>query len=235
MRVWNIGKTILRELFTFNSKCDYPLVEGVLIATFFHDLGMIHSTREDHGKLGSDLCLSWFSKGDIALPERFREILRAIELHDQKNVQIYASFSRGTPPEILGILSVADDLEALGTIGIYRYAEIYLERDISLEELGDKILKNVKNRFENLSASCKLCPSIIEKYRREYEELCLFFEQYMRQIAATAEPERVFSGHLGVINYIRTGSLDQASREQEDRVVSDYFKKLDYELDQARL
>ena len=235
LRVWNLGKQLFRELSTFNTGCDYSLVEGVLIATFFHDLGMIHSTREDHGKLGSDLCLRWFSKWEKPLPERFQEILRAIELHDQKNVQIYTSFSREVPPEILGILSVADDLEALGTIGIFRYAEIYLERNISLEELGDKILKNVKTRFENLSAGCKLCSSIIEKYRREYEELCLFYEQYGRQIAVTADAKTVFSGHLGVINYIRTGRLDQASRQQEDSLVSDYFKKLEYELAQARL
>jgi len=235
MRVWNLGKTILRELSTFNPDCSYPLVEGVLIATFFHDLGMVYSSREDHGKLGSDLCHTWFSKWNKNLPERFQEILRAIELHDQKNLQIYASFSRENPPEILGILSVADDLEALGTIGIYRYAEIYLQRGIPLEELGERILVNAATRFKNLSAGCKLCPSIIEKYRREYEELCLFFEQYRRQIAVTSDAKTIFSGHLGVINYIRTGHADQSSREQEDSIVSDYFKKLDYELAQARL
>ncbi len=235
MRVWNLGKSILRELSTFNPRCNYPLVEGVLIATFFHDLGMIYSTREDHGKLGSDLCHSWFSKWDKALPERFQEIVRAIELHDQKNLQIYASFSREYPPEILGILSVADDLEALGTIGIYRYAEIYLQRGIPLEELGERILENAATRFENLSAGCKLCPSIIEPYRKQFEELCHFFKQYGLQIAKTTEPALVFSGQLGVINYIRTGGLDQKARDPEDKVIRDYFKKLEYELDQARL
>ena len=143
MRVWNLGKSLLRELSSFNSGCDYSLVEGVLIATFFHDLGMIYSTREDHGKLGGDLCQSWFSKWNKVLPERFQEIVRAIELHDQKNVQIYASFRREYPPDILGILSVADDLEAMGTIGIYRYAEIYLQRGIPMEELGVRIIEPV--------------------------------------------------------------------------------------------
>ena len=235
MRVWNLGKTILRELSSFNPGCNYPLVEGVLIATFFHDLGMVYSTREDHGKLGSDLCQTWFSKWDKDQPEDFQEILRAIELHDQKDLQIYASFSREYPPEILGILSVADDLEALGTIGIYRYAEIYLQRGIPMEELGERILENAAKRFENLSAGCKRCPSIIEPYRKQFEELCLFFEQYGHQIAGIAEPASVYSGQLGVINYIRTGRLDQEARDSEDRVIRDYFKKLEHELDQARL
>ena len=53
MRVWNLCKVLLNEIATFNSRMDQSLVEGVLIAAFFHDLGMATSTREDHGKRGS--------------------------------------------------------------------------------------------------------------------------------------------------------------------------------------
>jgi HD superfamily phosphodiesterase len=206
-----------------------------LIAAFFHDLGMTTSTREDHGSLGSELCLRWFLERGVKVPERFDEITRAIELHDRKDIQIYKSFSPESAPEILGILSVADDLEALGIIGIYRYTEIYLERDIPLEELGMRILTNVSSRFEHLSDACRLCRKVLEKYRQQYDELCLFFEQYNVQLKAVSQVELVSFGPLGVINYIRRHGLEKSALDQADSEVNDYFGKLEYELDQARL
>ncbi|MCK4880909.1 MAG: HD domain-containing protein, partial [Bacteroidales bacterium] len=225
----------LREIASFNSRVDQPLVEGVLIAAFFHDLGMAYSTREDHGRLGSELCRSWFRDEGKYKPERFEEILKAIEMHDRKDVHIYTSFSRETPPEILGILSVADDLEATGTIGIYRYAEIYLQRGIPLEELGKRILENAKTRFENLSHGCLLCGQVVERFRQQYDELRHFFEQYNRQLKGTSTPDRVLSGPLGVINYIRTQGLNKTAMDGAPGEVTNYFRKLEDELEQARL
>jgi HD superfamily phosphodiesterase len=235
LRVWNLSKTLLREIATFNSTIDQSLVEGILIAAFFHDLGMVYSTRVDHGHLGVELCLEWFKAKDRDRPENFDEILRAIELHDRKDEQIHSSFQRETPPEILGIISVADDLEAMGIIGIYRYAEIYLRRGISLEELGDRILENASARFENLSRACLLCGRVIENYRQQYEELRLFFEAYKHQLLTVSQADTVSSGPLGVINYIRTPGREKSELDRADREVSDYFRKLEHELDQARL
>ena len=234
-RVWNLCKTILREISSFNSRTDPSLVEGVIIAAFFHDVGMAFSTREDHGKLGAELCRSWFRDTGREHPERFAEILLAIELHDRKDVQLYNAFSRTTPPEILGILSVADDLEAFGIIGVYRYAEIYLKRGITLKELGNRILENVKIRFENLSAGCHLCSRLINRYRQEYNELCFFFEQYNLQLAGVPDPERTLTGRLGVINYIRRHGHHISHNERVHNEVADFFIKLENELDQARM
>ncbi|MBE9518560.1 MAG: hypothetical protein IMY68_08315 [Bacteroidetes bacterium] len=235
MRVWNLSKSLLREIATFNSRIDQSLVEGVLIATFFHDLGMATSTREDHGRLGSECCMSWFRDRGRTKPERFEEITRAIELHDRKDLQMYKSFSPDTAPEILGILSVADDLEALGIIGIFRYTEIYLERNIPLEELGTRILANVLTRFEHLSDGCRLCDRMLEKYRQQYDELWLFFQEYNIQLKAVSQVDAVSSGPLGVINYIRKHGLDKIALDRAHSEVNDYFRKLKYELDQARL
>ena len=235
MRVWNLSKSLLREIATFNSRIDQSLVEAVLIAAFFHDLGMATSTREDHGRLGSERCLSWFRDGGRTKPERFEEITRAIELHDRKDMQMYKSFSPETAPEILGILSVADDLEALGTIGIFRYTEIYLERNIPLKELGTRILANVKTRFEHLSDGCRLCDRMLERYRQQYDELCLFFQEYNIQLKAVSQVDAISSGPLGVINYIRKHGLDKIDLDRAQSEVKDYFRKLEYELDQARL
>jgi len=245
LRVWNIGKALLRELSGYNSTIDPSLIEGVLIASLFHDIGMASSTREDHGRLGKEQCESWFQRAGRKEPARMEEILDAIELHDIKDKRVYASFRPDSPPEILGILSVADDLEAMGTIGIYRYAEIYLKRNILLEELGTRVLENARSRFENLSEGCRMCHQLIETYRRQYDELGHFFEQYQRQLEGTSNAEAVRTGSLGVINYIRTlGLLQQVSplylfaeteKEHADEEVCRYFRALKYEMEQARL
>lgn len=235
LRVWNLSKTLLREIASFNSGIDQSLVEGVMIASFFHDLGMAYSTREDHGLLGREQCQSWFSDSGRDQPERFEEVLEAIELHDRKDVQIYTPFNRETPPEILGILSVADDLEAMGTIGIFRYAEIYLLREIPLMELGNRILANAKTRFENLLTGCRLCGGVVKESRKQYDELRLFFEQYNLQLEGISQPETVISGPLGVINYIRSAGSGKTATDNGQKEVTDYFRNLENELDHARL
>lgn len=235
LRVWNLCKTLLREIATFNSLLDQKLVEGLLIAAFFHDLGMADSTREDHGKQGRELCLSWFRESGNLVPANLDEILRAIEFHDRKEMQIYPSFDAENPPEILGILSTADDLDALGTIGIFRYAEIYLRRGIPLEELGGRILENAKSRFSKLRRTCRLCSGLIETYQHQYDELRHFYEHYRLQLKETSQAEMVTSGQLGVINYIRIRGLNFTFLDSSQTEVVDYFRKLSYELEQARL
>jgi HD superfamily phosphodiesterase len=235
LRVWNLCKTLLREIARFSSSIDQLLVEGVLIAAFFHDLGMVYSTRPDHGHLGAELCNKWFMDGGRERPGNFEEILRAIELHDRKDEQIHESFQRETPPEILAILSVADDLEALGIIGIYRYAEIYLRRGIPLEELGDRILANASSRLHNITRACLRCEHMIENFRPRYEELRLFFENYNKQLKTVSRADGQSSGPLGVINYIRSGGRDLSDPDRTGGEVNEFFRKLEHELEQARL
>jgi HD superfamily phosphodiesterase len=235
MRVWNLCKSLIMEVSTFNSSMDPTLVEGTLIAAFFHDLGMAVSTREDHGRLSREACETWFRKSGRELPERREEILRAIEDHDRKSEQIYAAFRPETTPGILEFLSVADDLEALGTIGIYRYAEIYLLRGISLEMLGTKILDNAEIRFRKLEEACKRCPGLLKTYRKQYEELRDFYKGYNLQVSKTSHAERVNSGPLGVINYIRTKGVDRRVLKGAGKDIHDYFRTLEYELEQARV
>ncbi len=208
-RVWNLCKSLLLDISLINSSMDQSLVEGVLIAAYFHDLGMVRSTREDHGRFGRELCDSWFRENGPPLPLRFEEILEAVELHDNKEKGSYSIINRSDPPQILSLLSIADDLEAFGTIGIYRYAEIYLLRHISLTDLGDRILANAESRFQNLQESCKMFQSIITIHQKEYALLRDFYKSYNQQLRNEAIPDKVDLGHLGVINYIRTLGMEQ--------------------------
>ena len=242
-RVWHISRQLIREIGKRNDHMDYQTVEGILIASWFHDVGLIHSTDENHGVAGSDMCRAYFRHNEGILPRSFEELLEAIRRHDQKEEQIYSGIERDRRPEILAILSMADDLEALGTIGIYRYAEIYLERGIPLGELGERVVRNVNSRFHRLSG-CSLCEALIRSYSREWKELVSFYEQYTKQLAATTPPEMAESGPLGVVNLIRTAGLEEHVRpellwtrtgeERYGRFVNDYFLKLHHELEKAR-
>ena len=45
------------------------------------------------------------------------------------------------------MLSVADDLDAFGFTGIYRYSEIYLMRGINPNQLGHLIIENAAKQI----------------------------------------------------------------------------------------
>ena len=241
LRVWNIAKQLLKEISASHSSVSPDLVEGVLIAALFHDLGMAQSTREDHGRLGRELCISWFSAYGHPHPPEFDQILEAIEMHDRKEAR--SSPEAKSPPGILHILSVADDLEAMGVIGIYRYAEIYLLRGIPMKDLGRRILENAEHRILNLSSS-GFCPGLIGQYQNQFDELTFFYKQYIRQLQEVELAEQVMEGQLGVINYILSQGMTQqvrpedlsrkAEEEGQELMIRKFFSKLKNELEKER-
>lgn len=245
LRVWNICKALLRSDTMSKEGSDASLVEGTLIAAFFHDLGMVRSTGEEHGALGREHCEDYFRERNRPLPERYPEILDAIELHDRKTGDSRA----GHPPvrwrDIPGILSLADDLEAMGIIGVYRYTEIYLKRDRDLQTLGNRILKNAFERFQSITEGGSHYTGVLESYRNQYLYLLSFFDQYNQQLMVERQPDAVIHGHLGVVNLIRDFSLngaiapgrfhENAKAMDTGNYVLEFFTKLAYELEKARL
>ena len=243
-RVWNIGKTLLKQIGTFNNYLDPGLVEGLLIAAMFHDLGMAVTREKEHGRISREMCEDFFRRRKRQKPERYQEVLDAIERHDIKNEQVYFGIGHHECPDLLTLLSLADDLEALGTIGIYRYAEIYLVRGVKLGELGISILGNACIRFNHISKSCALCPEILRDYRPQYAALVSFFDRYNQQLLVETDPALVRSGYIGIVNTIRRLSVEGTTRpedfpaalEQGDppKLMIDYFSNLKEELVKAR-
>jgi HD superfamily phosphodiesterase len=245
LRVWNICKYLLREIAGFNEMMDEELVEGLIIAAWFHDTGMSLSIGREHGALGRELCERFLNAQERPRPLRADELLEAIERHDLKKEQVYGEFVAGTPPGILALLSVADDLEALGLIGIYRYTEIYLNRGIPLKELGFQVLENAGKRFRNIVSSCRQCGPLVKTYHQQYNELAVFFDAYNRQLLAESDPAVVYCGHVGIVNYIRKWSVEAGVRPEHylqelegiepGAIVQTYFNQLKNELERARL
>lgn len=244
-RVWNICKKLFIEMDRSNLLLDQSLVEGVLIASYFHDLGMVISTREDHGILGREICETYFNNQTLDPPSRYDEILLAIEAHDNKEEATWTAIQPGDPVDILNILSIADDLDALGVIGIYRYIEIYLKRNITLADLGNRVLGNAGIRYKNISERCIHFPLLMKEYGEHYARLVGFFNHYNEQLLLESDAEEVFRGHVGIVNHIRILGVEgetrpedyikEISRGNADSIITKYFTELNHELVKARL
>jgi HD superfamily phosphodiesterase len=250
LRVWKSCKDLLREIAGINSPLDRTLVEGLLVAAWFHDMGMVRKAGKEHGRIGREMCEEFFRSRGLHVPHRFVELLEAIEKHDNKEDSVYDTILPGQPTGILNILSIADDLDAMGITGIYRYSEIYLLRGIPLRKLGLSVLKNGRTRYRNILKSCAHCSPVIRSVRLQHAILEGFFNFYNQQLLVEKRPEQVFTGHLGIVNHIRRLSLagrirpEQFPEEMEapgspgpgpGETVITYFRSLKDELESGSL
>jgi hypothetical protein len=158
----------------------------LMLASFFHDTGLIHTQNEKHGWESRKLCEEFFRRSDHPVPAGFPEILDAIEHHDDKS---YAGISiiREPGPQVLRLLSASDDLDAFGYTGIYRYAEIYLMREIRPEDLPDRILENLNNRFLNLKNILAPLKQFMDRQEIRYWITCEFYMGLSASNAAASE------------------------------------------------
>jgi hypothetical protein len=168
-RVWDYAKELLECPGMSNISNDPSFTDKLLIACYLHDSGMALDKGERHGRLSMKLSEEFLRKQAAQLLE-FTDLLNAIEHHDNKN---YTQISSVSP--LLLLLSVADDLDAFGFTGIYRYLEIYVLRGIRPENIGPRVLENSEARFANFERNFSNCPGLIEKHRNRYQILRDFF------------------------------------------------------------
>ncbi len=174
LRVWCFVKEIIKTLnatITFNEK----ELESLIIATFFHDLGMVRTRDVSHGHESRRFCESFFSSNNFPRPDKFEETLKIIEKHDDKDYK-----NTDSQPTLLSILAMADDLDAFGLIGAVRYAEIYLLRDIALDQLPQKVIFNAQRRFHHLKRNLKEFPDFLGIHQKRYESLLEFYRTAQR-------------------------------------------------------
>jgi hypothetical protein len=103
--------------------------------------------------------------------------MQAIEYHDNKE---YADSL--VNDKLLLLLSVADDLDAFGYTGILRYADIYLERDVSITDLGRMVIENSGKRFQNFEKAFSDYPELVERHLTRYQTLIRFYSELDRQL-----------------------------------------------------
>jgi HD superfamily phosphodiesterase len=175
-RVWQYVKELLNYISPDLKNAESLFPEKLIIACYLHDLGMSVDPEVRHGIHSRELCRLFLLDNNLGESD-FGDVLDAVEHHDDKEYKTHGVDNN----EILKILSVADDLDAFGYTGIYRYLEIYIARNLRPEVIGDEIRKNALGRFQNFELKYSNFPELIEKHRKRFLILDDFFVSYNKE------------------------------------------------------
>jgi hypothetical protein len=149
-----------------------------------------------HGKHSRDIC-SRFLRENMLSENDFAEVLEAIEYHDNKDYSAHEFKNK-----LLTILSVADDLDAFGCTGIFRYSEIYLKREIPFDKIGYLIRENARKRYDNFIKTFGSFDELVVKHWERYFLLDMFFSKYNAQLPFYKFGTEYPSGFCGVVEII---------------------------------
>jgi len=231
-RVWKNAKEILRICYpSKNIPSDF--VTRLMIACYLHDIGMSIDPGFRHGIHSRDLTVKFLTDSRLNSQD-FGDLLDTIENHDNKDYSGERNVN-----DLLTVLSVADDLEAFGYTGIYRYSEIYLTRNIAPKILGEKIIENAEKRFNHFKATYGEYPELFVKHQDRYQILTGFFSEYNKQAVSYEFNSIDPKGYCGVIelfikmNKDKTGLSDiikEQTRFKNDEVISWFLTGLKSEI-----
>ncbi|MBI5008256.1 MAG: HD domain-containing protein, partial [Bacteroidia bacterium] len=225
-RVWVYAKEII-SYSDLQIRTEKRFLKELIIACFFHDIGMALNHGINHGDTSLKKTIEFMEKTGMN-PIDYTDALHAIEYHDDKEY-----ITEPGDNKVLEILSVADDLDAFGITGIYRYAEIYLKRGISFADIGSMITKNALIRFENLEKKSWLSVEFMRRHRERYNYLIDFFRDYNSQLGSYNFNSANPAGPCGIIQILsESDSLHFQKNPQtfyNDQYITNFFNKLNAE------
>lgn len=224
-RVWTTAKELILILAEKNRLTDSSIIPGLLIASYLHDIGMAIDHGPRHGRHSLELCERFLKENSLD-EKNFPGMSEAILEHDKKD------YSSPSGINIRTLLAVADDIDAFGFTGIYRYIEIYALRGVAQEETGMKIRENAGKRYMHFEELFGSEEELTRKHRSRYQILDDFFKRYEEQLKAGDH-----SGHVKIVE-ILTGMVKNKTelneiirfhKSNEDPVVSRFFESLEQE------
>lgn len=238
LRVWCQARAFVLALARKGITLNEVQLEELIIAVFFHDMGMSETLQKDHGKISRRMAKDYLKDKQLHGLELDR-ILEAIELHDKKDY-----YEVHQPNQFVfnlqGFLNVCDDLDALGGIGAYRYSEIYLLRNIPVENLSDTVLENLNNRYNHMKGYFGFSKGFAKLHNQRYIAARNFFKDLSFQIKNIGNDLSSLSGPLGVINLLNSlvikdkKKLADAAKSaiilSSDFYVTHFFERLEKEM-----
>jgi HD superfamily phosphodiesterase len=238
LRVWLHCKGLLIELHKAGIKTTIDTVEKSIVACFFHDAGLTIDMGEQHGFLGRKICEDFFKqKPTLKVPD-LKEVLEAIEKHDDKSKKEITADSSYNMKTILRLVSAADDLDALGYIGVFRYIEIYLKRGIADKEIPKKVTLNLRNRFSNFLNTYSGLHKYSDKQKIRYK---ITFDFFTELDALFSQEKNIFDSQLTVFSIIKNylvekelginETIDETLNTNTKGYALCYFSKLRSELE----
>ena len=195
LRVWYYAKELLRALWDEGHDIDSTTVEKVIISAFFHDVGMTVTHKPSHGTESRLICERFFRQTGGSNLSDTDEILEAVEMHDDKQ---YAQKMQGI--NTCTILAVADDLDAYGAIGIYRYYEIYLLRKMKKEEIPSGVIGNINNRFSFMERIFGSLHAFTGKHRTRKQLTMDFYQQFIQKDSTIDTPSLTL--HMNYLDWL---------------------------------
>ncbi len=177
LRVWLYCRGLLIELHKAGIKTTHDTIDKAIVTCFFHDAGLTMDMGEQHGFLGRKICEDFFNQNPHLQVPDLVEVLDAIEKHDDKSKKEVTATTSYTMKTILKLISAADDLDALGYIGVFRYIEIYLKRGIPDKEIPKKVTINLRNRFSNFLNTYSGLHKYADRQKIRYKEVFDFFTE----------------------------------------------------------
>ncbi len=228
-RVWRYSKELL---FLLKSE-SAVLPSRLIISSYMHDIGMSVEVGIRHGIHSRNLCTEFLNVHQLSKAD-YNDVLDVIENHDNKDYTEDPDVN-----DLLKILSVADDLDAFGFTGIYRYSEIYLTRCVDKNEFGHLIINNAGKRFDNFNNIFGSFDELLGREIKRYDILFRFFNAYNRQVPDYCFGNGKPKGYCGVIEIVTDVMNNKISLKDicsdpeifpDDPVIQWFFHGLSKEL-----
>jgi HD superfamily phosphodiesterase len=147
-RVWEFARSLILAMEKNEILFSFKETEELMIASYFHDTGMSVTLDPEHGKHSRNICQKFLKTQPSLTQNQKGKILDAIEFHDDKS---YRNEIFQNQEKLLPWLCIADDLDAFGNIGVYRFWEINNLRHISKGQMPEKIMLSLENRMNYFS------------------------------------------------------------------------------------
>ena len=236
IRVWEFAKTLLIDLEKNHISFPFEEIEELIIASFFHDSGMSISLDPEHGKYSRQICNAFLVNKTGLTFDRKSKILDAVELHDDKSYRKKAFLNQ---EGLLPLLCIADDLDAFGRIGIYRFWEINTLRNIPIRKMPPKVVNSLESRMKYFSF---IYPFRNSFYHLQYERNKItrdFFTLLEKETKSGSQPVET-SYALKVLDYFNNLIFKQKihpdqifsiiKHEEDDQNVINFFDAFNSEL-----
>ncbi len=237
LRVWNYVTDLLCELSENGNVVTDNEIRQLMIAVFFHDAGLTRTLDISHGLESRKLCQDFLDKNPALSQAGAAAALHAIEFHDLKEALPDSDESPGM--DILKVLTVCDDADAYGPVGILRYAEIYLLRGIGTGMLAEKVLKNMAHRFDFLSSQEWIPGNFFRKHQERHRYAAGFYKSLQRSIASGKKDPvglKIIETYMDQVYYGTSGFGEFAGMLMKSscRETGIFGRELSAELEQKR-
>lgn len=183
----------------------------LMLSAFFHDTGLTITLSEKHGVESRKICQNFLAENPEMVFPNVNQALSAIEFHDQKEPEMSSLTSSET--STLKLLSICDDIDAYGAIGVLRYAEIYLLRGISIASLPGRVIKNLSSRFNHISSQDWIPEMFLAKHRSRYHYAIKFYQVMQKQQIARDKSQfnsQILESYMTDVYYGKMGIPDFA-------------------------